>query len=284
MKNFFATLLVTTALYSGSVMAQIQTPQPSPSATVQQTVGITNFTINYSRPSAKGRVVYGTLVPFGEVWRTGANSATMLTIDDKIKIEGNEIPMGKYSIFTIPGKDEWTVIISKDISGASSLAEGMDLVRIKVKPQAAAMNFETFTIGFSDLTTTAAMLDLAWEKTLVRLKVETDPDVKIMEQIKKAMVNPLAQAGQSYYQSASYYYEGGKDLKQALEWINKATEINKTAFWMVRMKSLIQAKTGDYKAAIESAEVSKKMSADAKNNEWVKMNETSIAEWKKLVK
>jgi hypothetical protein len=284
MKNFLAALLVTGALYSGNVVAQIQTPQPSPSATVQQVVGITNFTINYSRPGAKGRTVFGDVVPFGKVWRTGANGATMLTIDDKIKLEGNEIPAGKYSIFTIPDKTEWTVIVSKDVSGSSSLAEGMDLVRFKVKTQALAMNVETFTIGLSNFTNTAASLDMMWEKTAISMKVETDPDVKISEQIKKAMTNPLGQAAQNYYQSASYYYENGKDLKQALEWIIKATEINKTAFWMVRMKSLIQAKLGDYKMAIESAEMSKKMSAEAKNDEWVKMNETSIAEWKKLVK
>jgi tetratricopeptide (TPR) repeat protein len=160
----------------------------------------------------------------------------------------------------------------------------MDLLRFKVKPQTLAMNFETFTIGFSSFTTTSAMLEMMWEKTGISLKVETEPDVKISEQIKKVMANPLGQAAQNYYQSASYYYENGKDLKQALEWINKATEINKTAFWMMRMKSLIQAKSGDYKGAIESAEMSKKMSAEAKNDEWVKMNETSIAEWKKLVK
>jgi len=284
MKNFFAALLLTGALYTGNVSAQIQTPQPSPAATVQQVVGITNFSITYSRPSAKSRTVFGDVVPFGKVWRTGANAATMLTIDDKIKLEGNEIPAGKYSLFTIPDKTEWTVIVSKDISGASQLVEGSELVRFKVKPQLLPMNVESFTIGFGNLATTSATLDMAWEKTAISIKVETDPDAKISEQIKKVMANPLGQAGNNYFQAASYYYETGKDLKQALEWVTKAAEINKTAFWIVRMKSLIQAKMGDYKMAIESAEASKKLSAEAKNDEWVKMNETSIAEWKKMVK
>lgn len=284
MKNIFATLLIAGALYSGNAMAQIQTPQPSPTSTVQQVVGITNFTINYSRPSAKGRAVFGTLVPFGEVWRTGANSATMLTVDDKIKIEGNEIPAGKYSLFTIPNKDEWTIIISKDVSGSSQLAEGMDLVRFKVKPQTLPMHIETFTIGLSNFTNTNATLDLMWEKTAISLKVETDPDTKISEQIKKVMANPLGQAANNYFASASYYYETGKDMKQALEWVNKAVEIRPDAFWIIRTKALIQAKLGDFKAAIATAELSKKIANDAKNQQYVKMNEDSIAEWKKSVK
>lgn len=284
MKKIFFTLALAGMLYSGKAIAQIQTPQPSPAATVQQTVGITNFTVNYSRPGLKGRTAFGTLVPFDQVWRTGANASTFITFDDKVKLEGNEIPAGKYALFTIPGKDEWTIIINKSTTGSSELDAAQDLIRFKVKPQMLPMAVETFTIGFSDFTSTSANLDLTWDKTLVRIKIMTDPETKIMEQIKKTMANPLAAAAQNYFQSASYYLENNKDMNQALEWINKAVDIRKDAFWMSKVKAEILAKLGKHKEAIEAAEGSKKVAAESKNDAYVKMNEDNIAAWKKMVK
>jgi hypothetical protein len=284
MKKTLLTLAFAFAMYSQEATAQIQTPQPSPAATVQQVVGITNFTVTYSRPGLKGRAAFGNVVPFDQVWRTGANASTFISFDDKVKIEGNEIPAGKYALFSIPGKDEWTIIINKSTTGSSELDATQDLIRFKVKPQTLNMAVETFTIGFSEFTTNSANLDLCWDKTLVRMKVTTEPDTKIMEQIKKAMANPLASAAQNYFQSASYYNDNNKDLNQALEWINKAVEIRKDAFWMTKVKAEILAKLGKHKEAIETAEMSKKVAADSKNDAYVKMNDDNIAAWKKMVK
>jgi hypothetical protein len=284
MKKIFLTLALAGMLYGGEALAQIQTPQLSPASTVQQTVGITNFTVNYSRPGLKGRTAFGTLVPFDQVWRTGANASTFITFDDKVKLEGNEIAAGKYALFTIPGKEEWTIIINKSTTGLPELDAAQDLVRFKVKPQTLPVAVETFTIGFSNFTSTSANLDLTWDKTLVRIKVTTDPETKIMEQIKRVMANPLAAAAQNYFQSANYYLENNKDMNQALEWINKSVDIRKDAFWISKVKAEILAKLGKYKEAIEVAEGSKKIAAEEKDDAYVKMNEDNIAAWKKLVK
>ncbi len=284
MKKVIFGLALAGLLFTTDAMAQIQTPQPSPAATVQQVVGITNFTVTYSRPGLKSRAAFGGIVPYDQVWRTGANASTFVTFDDKVKLEGNEIPAGKYALFTIPGKDEWTIIINKSQTGSSELDASQDLIRFKVKPQMLAAPVETFTIGFNEFTSTSANLDLTWDKTLVRIKVTTEPDTKITEQIKKAMANPLGAAAQNYFQSASYYLETGKDLNQALEWINKAVEIRKDAFWMTKTKAEILAKLGKHKEAIETAEMSKKVATEAKNDAYIKMNDDNINAWKKLAK
>lgn len=284
MKNIiFGALVATTLAFGYEATAQITTPQPSPTSTVQQAVGITNFTVTYSRPGAKGRTVFGgEIVPFDKEWRTGANSATMINFDDKVKMEGNEIPAGKYSLFTIPSKNEWTVIINKDISGSSVRDASKDLVSFKVKPQALPMHVETFTISFNEFTNTGAFLDLSWEKTLVRIKIETDVDTKVMEQIQKFAKSPMSAVGRNYFAAATYYLENGKDMKQALEWVNKAAEINPQAYWILHTKALIQGKLGDYKAAIETAEASKKIATEQKDDAYITRNDKVITEWKKM--
>ncbi len=263
-----------------SVQAQLETPAASPLGKVEQKVGVMEIKIEYSRPGVKGRTIFGDLVPFGEVWRTGANAPTTISFSDPVKLEGKDVPAGKYSLYTIPGEQEWTIIINKKASGGRDEKE--DQATFKVKPTALTTSIETFTINVTDIRTSTANVELAWDKTSVKFRMEFDVDKKVMAAIKKAMENPLSDVASMYFQSASYYYENGKDLKQALEWINKSLEINSDPFFIWRVKSQIQAGLKDYKGAIASAEIGKAKAKEAGNAQFVKYNEDAIAEWKKM--
>jgi hypothetical protein len=258
--------------------SQINMPQPSPLATVTQKVGLADISITYSRPSAKGRVIFGDLVPFDKLWRTGANAATKIKVSEDVTLEGNKVPAGEYALLTIPGRAEWTIILNKDlrVTGEANYKQAEDLIRFKIKPQKTGSKIETFTIQFADLTYNSCYIELQWENTLVRFKLETEVDSKVMADIESKLINPTSM----YYQAARYYYENNKDLKQALEWINKATE-KQQQYWVMHLKAKIQAANGDYKGALQTAEIAKKLAAEAKNEEYVKMNEAIITEYKR---
>jgi len=279
--TIFRTIAVAIACCSWSVgQAQLETPAASPKGKVEQRVGVMDVTIEYSRPGVKGRKIFGGLVPYSEVWRTGANAPTTISFSDPVKLEGKEVPAGKYSLYTIPGEQEWTIIINKKTSGSRDEKE--DQATFKVKPTTLASSIETFTINVTDIRTSTANVELAWDKTSVKFKMEFDVDSNVMAAIKKAMENPLSDVASMYFQSASYYYENGKDLKQALEWVNKSLEINGDPFFIWRVKSQIQAGLKDYKGAIASAEIGKTKAKEAGNAQFVKYNEDAIAEWKKM--
>jgi len=259
--------------------AQIDLPAPSPLATVSQRIGFADVSITYSRPSAKGRVVFGDVVPMDKLWRTGANAATKITVSKDVKIDGKELKAGEYSIFTIPGKTSWTIAINTDTkANTGSYKQEKDVLRFTVAPVALAEHVETFTINFVNLTASSGHIELAWEKTAVRFKIESDVDDLVMEQIKKqtAGVSPSV-----YFAAARYYYDTNRDLAQALKWIDQAFAAQEPTFWMLRQKALIQAGLKDYKGAIATAEQSNVKAKEAKNDEYVKMNDASIAEWKK---
>lgn len=257
--------------------AQISMPQPSPLGTISQKVGLTDISIAYSRPSAKGRKIFGDLVPYGELWRTGANKSVKFSISDSVTIGGKKIAKGDYSIFTIPGEKEWTIIINKgvDLNGTSGFNESDDAVRFVVTPTTTNPFTETFTFNFANLTTTSADVELMWETIKVTFKIEVSVDDKVMKNIDAAL-NPSAN---SYFGAARYYYETNRDTKQALIWINKSLEMGGDKYWILRVKSLIQARLEDYKGAIETAEKSKALALADDDGTYVKMNEASIAEW-----
>ncbi len=264
--------------YSAFTHAQIIMPQPSPLSTVSQKVGLVDVSITYSRPSAKGRKVFGDLVPYDKLWRTGANMATKLTVSDSLKIAHFWVPKGEYAIFTVPGQMEWVVVISKqaNLSGTNGYSEAEDIGRFKVKPTIIPFT-ETFTINFANVTTKSADIQLDWETTRISFPIATDPDRAVMKNIETALTIPA----RNYYQAANYYYENNKDLNKALEWINTAIANNYERYWVLRVKSLIQAKLGDYKGAIATAERSIELAKKENDDAYVKMNEASIAEWKK---
>jgi Protein of unknown function (DUF2911) len=247
----------------------LTTPQPSPTQTIKQNFGIGSVELSYSRPAAKGRKVMGDLVPFGKVWRTGANAATTLTFSDDVTIGGKEIKAGKYGLLTIPGAEMWTIIISKDatVNQPSNYKQENDVVRVSAPVVKLPYAVENFTINFSDITGSSCNVQLMWEKTYVQFAVTTGTDDKVMKQIDNAMNKD----NKPYFNAASYYYDNGKDLNQALGWVNKALETNKEAFWMYLLKARIHNKLGDKTAAKTAATTCKELAEKAKNDDYVKM-------------
>lgn len=265
-----------------TVNAQVKTPQPSPKATVEQVVGLTTVTVDYSRPSMKGRNIFGDLVPFGKLWRTGANQNSMVSFSEDVTIEGKTLKKGKYALFTTPKADSWEIVFYTDTDNwgtPEEWSEAKVALRTNAKPEMLNRNVESFTIGVNGLDNNFGVLELSWEKTLVPLKFEVPTQKTAMASIEKALAGPTSG---DYFSSAQYYYQSGGDMNKALEYVNKALELNKEKpFWYNRQKSLIQAKLGDKKGAIESAKLSLAAATAAKNNDYVKMNNESIAEWSK---
>ncbi|MCS6930374.1 MAG: DUF2911 domain-containing protein [Saprospiraceae bacterium] len=266
-----------------SVSAQIRVPQPSPLCNLSQTVGLVKIDVEYSRPSARGRKIFGGLVPFGEMWRTGANAATKITFADEVKVNYVNLPKGSYALYTIPGEKEWTIIFYKNTSfwgvpDAKSFKEEDVAARFNVPVKTVAEKVETFTINISNLTNSSADLELVWENTKVVIPIQVDTDSKVMADIKATMAGPKAS---DYYAAARYYYEENKDMEQALEWVNKNIEMAGEKFWVLRLKANILAKLGRYQEAIAVANRSTELAKADGNTEYPRLNEESIAEWKK---
>lgn len=262
--------------------AQVKTPQASPKATSTQVVGLTNVEISYSRPSAKGRDVFNNLVPYGKLWRTGANENTTISFSDDVVIDGKTLPKGKYALFTTPKADNWEIFFYTALDNwgnPETWDESKVALKTTVKSEHIDRFVESFTIGINNLDNNFAHLELSWEKTIVAIKFEV-PTAKIaMASIDKVLAGPGAG---DYFSSAQYLFQSNGDLTKALNYVNKALEMNKDKpFWYNRLKSLIQAKQGDKKGAIETAKISLASAEAAKNQDYVKMNKDSIAEWSK---
>ncbi len=262
--------------------AQVKTPQPSPKSTLTQVVGLTNVEIVYSRPSAKGRDVFNNLVPFGKLWRTGANENTTISFSDDVVIDGKTLPKGKYALFTTPRADSWEVFFYKSTDNwgnPETWDETKVALKTSVKSEHLDRNVESFTIGINNLDNNFAHLELSWEKTIVAVKFEVPTAKTAMASIDKVMAGPTAG---DYFSSAQYLLNSNGDMTKALTYINKALDMNKDKpFWYTRLKSLIQAKQGDKSGAIETAKISLAAAEAAKNQDYVKMNKDSIAEWSK---
>jgi Protein of unknown function (DUF2911) len=272
------TLLVASVLFC-TAQAQIKAPQPSPTGKITQTVGLTDISIEYSRPSAKGRKVFGGLVPFNELWRSGANASTKITFSENVKIAGNDLPKGTYALYTIPGEKEWTVIIHKNIThwGSDDYKQEEDAFRFVVKPSSLSNTLETLTMQVENIKNASCDLTLSWENTIVAIPVVLSTDETMISGIKRAMEGPSAS---DYYAAARYYHEENKDPKQALDWVTKSLEKGGDKFWIMRLKALLQAKTGDFSGAIATAEKSSELAKKEGNMDYQRMNDASIKEWK----
>jgi len=270
-------LLLSIAGYlSQPVTAQsIKTPAPSTPQYVKQDFGLSSIELSYSRPGIKGRKIFGDLVPFDKVWRTGANQATTLTFGDPVTIGGTKIPAGKYGLLSIPGADEWTLIITRqlDVTSPTAYKPDQDIVRVKVSPHQLPFSVETFTILFSDVTSNSCNLQILWDNVIVMLPVTTDVDTKIMTQINEAMNKDT----HPYYTAAFYYLENGKDLNKALEWFDKALAQDPTAFFVAYQKARCQAKMGKKQDAIATAKKGIELAKQANNPDYVALNEKLIA-------
>lgn len=250
---------------------QLRTPQPSSTQTVKQEFGLGSIELSYSRPNMKGRKIFGDLVPFDKVWRTGANNATTLTFTDEVNIGGTKVPAGKYGLLTIPSANEWTMIITKqtDVTSPSAYKQEMDVVRVKTKPMDIPFSMETFGISFENIKDNSCELMLVWDKTVVSLPITTDVDGKVMKQIETIMKSD----SRPYFAAASYYANNGKDLNQAIVWYDKAIEQNPKAFWVYYQKASTLAKLGKKSEAIAASNKSIELAKEAKNDDYVALNE-----------
>lgn len=254
-------------------------PDASPNATVKQRVGITDIEVSYARPGMKGRKVFGGLVPYGKVWRTGANTATKISFSTPVKLNGAAVPAGTYELFTIPTENEWTVIIHQNKSQWGSYAYDAknDVVRTTAKPTAVANAVETLGIGFADLRDTSATLYITWEKVRVPVKIEVDTVGLLRPQIEAAM---KAEGKKPYFPAAMFYFENNVDLKQALAWMNAGLAEQPEAFWMIYRKGLLLAKMGDKAGAVAAAKQSMELAAKKDGElkeEYLRLNQALIA-------
>jgi hypothetical protein len=282
MKN--TTLITAIILMMGvaPAIAQIKTPAPSPVGKITQEVGLTTINVEYSRPSAKGRKIFGELVPFGEMWRTGANASTKVTFGDDVTVGGTAVGKGTYALYTIPGQKEWTIIFYRNTAfwgtPGKDFNESDVAARFNVPSMTIPQTEETFTINLNNLRNASADLEIIWENTKVVVPIGLDTDTKVMADIKAQMDGPSAS---TYYQSARYYYEEKKDMNMALAWIQMSLDKGGEKFWIVRQKALILGELGRYKDAIATAERSTEIAKAEGNLDYPRMNEKSIAEWKK---
>jgi hypothetical protein len=281
-KLYFLLLFFSVGAFS--LQAQIKTPAASPAGSFKQMVGLTEVEVEYNRPSAKGRQIFGAdgLVQYGKMWRTGANASSKISFSDDVKIEGKSLKAGKYALYTVPGADSWDVIFYSSFGNwglPQTYNEADEALRVKVKPIMLNSNVETFTIQLGNLSNDGATLEISWEKTLVPVKIQVDVDDKVVANIQKVLNGPSAG---DYYTAGSYYHDAGKDLNQALAWVQKANEMD-AKFWTTRREAMILADLGRFADAIAVAEKSKEAAMAAGNDDYVRMNEKSIAEWKKKV-
>ena len=256
--------------------AQLKTPAPSPSQTIKQDFGLSSIELSYSRPGVKGRKIFGDIVPYGNVWRTGANNATTLTFGDEVTIGGTKIPAGKYGLLTIPDKKSWTLIITKqtDVTSPAAYKQEMDVVRVVSEVSKMKSAAETFTMQFANIKPASCELYIMWDKSTVVLPITTEVDSKVMANIEEAMKGDKP----PYFQAAMYYMENGKDLNQSLAWFNKAVEAQPNAFWIQHQWANCLAKLGKVSEAKTAALKSKELAAEAKNDDYVKLNEKLLKE------
>lgn len=269
------------ALITWSSYAQITTPKASPLAKIEQKVGLADITIQYSRPGKKDRVVFGDVVPFGEIWRFGANENTKITSSDALIFGKDTLKAGTYAIFTKPNKDKWEVYFYTETTNWGTPDKWEEQkVALKLTSPVVTLNdvVENLTISFDNLQNSGATLQFSWDKTRINIPFTVNTKEKVLASIKKTMDGPTAN---DYHQAANFYFQEKLDLKQALIWSTKAVEMRPEAYWMSRLMAQLQASNGDYKGAIETAKKSIIAAEKDGDNNYVKMNKASIEEWSK---
>lgn len=280
MKKILLALVVIITQFT--LEAQVKTPQASPRSVINQVVGLTDVEVVYSRPSAKGRAVFGNLVPFGQLWRTGANENTTVSFSDDVMIDGKTLKKGKYALYTIPSIQSWEVIFytaTDNWGNPAEFKEANVALRTTVKEEALQKAVDTFTIGFSALTNNSANLEISWENSYAAVKFEVPTQKIAIASIEKVLAGPSAA---DYFGSAQYFLQSNGDITKARTYIDKALDLSTDKpFYYLRLKSLIQAKQGDKQGATETAKLSLKASEVAGNQDYVKMNKDSISEWSK---
>ena len=275
-KNIVCLLMLFTVVQLNA-LSQIKMPQASPNSKISQQVGLTTIHLNYSRPGKKNRKIFGELVPFGSVWRTGANNPTTLEFDIDLKVNGLPLRAGKYAMYTIPEKKSWTIIFSNntELWGAMGYDPADDALRINVPVNKLKKTVETMNISFSKLTDSGAQLNIAWDKTSVGFQIEMEVDEVVMRQIKELLIDRESNDPGLLFQAANYYYKQEKDLNKSLAWVTKSVEID-PKYYTLHLKAKILAALGRKKEAVSTAQVSMKLAEEAGNPDYVALNQRLI--------
>jgi hypothetical protein len=259
------------SFYATTASAQVKMPQPSTTQTIKQEFGMGNIELTYSRPNIKGRKVFGDLVPYGKLWRTGANAATKITFTDNVEIGGKKLDTGSYVIYAIPTKDSWEIILNKGLKnwGTDGYKESEDIVRFKVEPMKMKAKMESFTMQFADIKPTSCELHIMWDKTAVSIPIKTEINDRLRAQLEKALQGDK----KPYWQAAQFYNEYDNNKAKALEMCDGAIKANDKAFWVWLYKAKLQNDLGDKAGALASSQKSWELAKEAKNDDYVKMNE-----------
>lgn len=274
-------LLVIAFVFALNTNAQIETPAPSPLAKMEQKVGLTDVTLEYSRPNMRGRTIFGDLVPYGTLWRLGANANTKITFSTDVVVGDATLKAGAYAVFATPNAESWDVVFYADTSNWGTPKEWDDskvAAKVNVEVYPMPMPIETFTMTFDDLTSNSAVLGMLWSNVYVGVKFDVPTDKMVSAAIEKVMAGPGAG---DYYSAAVYYLQEGKDINMAKTWVDKAIAMagDNPPYWQLRQQSLIHAKAGHKKSAIEAAKKSLAGAEKVGNADYVKMNKDSLAEW-----
>lgn len=283
MKNLFTNLclLAVLSFFATEAIGQIRTPAPSPTVSMETTVGLTDVKVTYSRPGVKGRTIFSAdgLVPHGKLWRLGANSATKFEFSDDVKLAGQMVKAGAYAAIAKPSANQWEIMMYPYESGSwGSYREKTPAVTLTGKVGKFPMKVENFTIDVNDMTSSSANIHFIWDRTVVSIPLEVEVEKKVMAAIEKTLGGPTAG---DYYAAGTYYFESGKDLNKALEYVQKATHGENPRFWQVRREALILAELGKKQEAIAAAKKSLELAKKAGNEDYIRMNEKSIKEWMK---
>lgn len=274
-------LFMVSLLLSAPMMAQITMPAPSPAVKLETKIGLSDVKIEYSRPAMRGRSIFGDLVPYGEVWRTGANASTKISFSDAVEFAGESVPAGTYALYTVPGASEWEIILSSntELWGSMGYSDADDVVRTKVASTRINPGFESFTIDLAHMDMDLAHLRIMWENTLVEIPVMAEVHSKVLAQIDAQVKNNNNPSAGALYQAANYYFERNMELESALDWVSKALE-NQQQYWVMHLKAKIEASLGKKAEAIATAEASMKLAEAANNPDYVRLNEKLIASLK----
>ena len=277
MKKLFL-LAAASYIFFSTEAQQLTTPQPSPTANIKQNFALSSIELSFSRPGVKGRKIFGDLVPYGKVWRTGANSATTITFGEDVTIGGKKVPAGKYGLLSIPGQTEWTFIITKqlDVTSPAAYKQDQDVVRVTSKPETLPFSIETMMINIDNIKSNSCNIGIVWDNVFAGFDVTSDVESKVMEQIKSTMEND----NRPYFAAAQYYIDNGKDLNKAVEWLDKAYAQNPEAFWVLYQKARAQKMLGKKTDAIATSNKSIEIAKKAKNDDYVALNEKLQKEMK----
>lgn len=266
-------LLCLSLFISVAVSAQnLKTPSASPSQTIKQEFALSSIEVNYSRPSMKGRKIFGGLVPYGEKWRTGANGPTTIKFGQDVTVGGKDVKAGTYSIITAPGQSSWQVMLCKEGTSVFNFKDADVVTTFTAESMTMPFDFETFTIVIDNMTSNSADVSFLWEKTAATFKVEADIDSDIMAQID----NVMNKDNKPYFAAASYYFENGKDLNKAVEWARKAADAQPDAYWVRHLLAKAEAKAGNKAAALAAAKASMELAQKGGNMDYVRLNEALI--------